>query len=39
MLGLQDRDLVPVVGQHRHAPDVSWLIKFNPEVQRVLRST
>jgi hypothetical protein len=37
MLGLQDRGLVPVIGQHGHAPDVSWLIKFDPAAQRVLR--
>ncbi len=35
--GFQDRDLVPVIGRHGHAPDVSWLIKFDPAVQRVLR--
>ena len=35
MLGLQDRVLVPVIGRHRNAPDVSWLIKFDPAVQRV----
>jgi len=37
MLGLQDRGLVPVIGRHGHAPDVLWLIKFDPAVQRVLR--
>ena len=35
--GFQDRGLVPVIGRHGHAPDVSWLIKFDPAVQRVLR--
>ena len=36
MLGLQDRGLVPVIRRHGHAPDVSWLIKFDPAVQWVL---
>ncbi len=35
--GFQDRGLVPVIGRHGNAPDVSWLIKFDPAVQRVLR--
>src|SRR5208282_3951684 len=35
--GLQDRGLVPVIGRHWHAPDVSWLIEFDPAAQRVLR--
>src|ERR1019366_563359 len=35
--GLQDRGLVPVIGRHGHAPDVSWLIQFDPAVQQVLR--
>jgi len=29
--------LFPVVGRQRHSPNVSWLIKFDPAVQRVLR--
>src|ERR1035437_8872980 len=33
----QDRGFVPVIGRHGHAPNVSWLIKFDPAVQRVLR--
>jgi hypothetical protein len=37
MPGLQGRYLFPVVERHGHAPDVSWLIKFDPAVQRVLR--
>src|ERR1035437_6191955 len=37
MLGRQERGLVPVIGRHGHAPDVSWLIKFDPAAQRVLR--
>ncbi len=34
---LQVRCLFPVVRRHAHAPDVSWLIQFDPAVQRVLR--
>jgi hypothetical protein len=26
----------PVIGRQRHSPNVSWLIKFNPAVPRVL---
>src|ERR1035437_7316655 len=35
--GLQGRCLGPVVREQRDSPNVSWLIKFDPALQRVLR--
>ena len=33
----QGRCLFPIIRRQRHSPNVSWLIKFDPAVQRVLR--
>jgi len=37
MPGLQGRCLFPVVGRQRHSPNVLWLSKFDPALQRILR--
>lgn len=37
MLGFPSRGLFPVIGRQRHSPNVTWLIKFDSTVPRVLR--
>ena len=37
MPDLQGRCLFLVIGRQRHSPNVSWLIKFDPAMQRVSR--